>query len=302
MVDMSDAPRPSLMGRTLAGLALLLIVTSVAAGHAAGQAAAGGPRAGVPPVAEELVLVDTREIGAYRVETWATPRDGWAREALVRVVTPEGDPFEVHDATVRFVEQDGREPWEPRSVRYAPGDDLTGDGVPNLLIEGYSLGAHCCFTYHLLALGETLEVVWVAETRDSGIMLVDLKGDGERQVLLADMSFAYAFCAFADSPAPTVVLRLGHEGVTVANAAYRGVYDRTLIPALAGALEDHGDRPEVHRCRVAQLVLQLLYAGYGEAAEGALERLYLGDDAAGFRAALWALAEASPWYRPPGEP
>ena len=293
---MNDAHRPSLVGRSLAGLALLLIVTSIAAAYAAGQAAAG-----TPPEVEEFVLVDTREIGAYRVETWATPRDGWAREAMVRVVPPEGEPLDVHDATVRFVEQDGREPWEPRSVRYAAGDDLTGDGVPSLLIEGYSLGAHCCFTYHLLALGETLDVVWAAETRDSGIMLVDLKGDGERQVLLADMTFAYAFCSFADSPAPTVVLRVGREGVSVANAAYREAYDRTLIPALAGALEDHGDRPEVHRCRVAQLVLQLLYAGYGDAAERALERLYLGDDTSGFRDALWAMAEASPWFRPRDE-
>lgn len=277
-------------------LVLLLIVASLGAALAAGQ-----PAAGTPPEAEDLVLVDTREIGAYRVETWATPRDGWAREAMVRVVAPEGEPFEVHDAIVRFVEQDGLEPWEPRSVAHTPGDDLTGDGVPNLLIEGYSLGAHCCFTYHLLALGEALEVVWTAETRDSGIMLVDLKGDGGRQVLLGDMSFAYEFCSFADSAVPTVVLRVGREGVTVANAAYREAYDRTLIPALAGALENHGDRPAVHRCRVAQLVLQLLYAGHGDVAERALERLYLGEDATGFRAALWAIAEGSPWYRPPDE-
>lgn len=292
---MNDAERPSHVRGSLVGL-VLLIVAFVAVAYAAGPAPAG-----TPPDGEELVLVETREIGAYRVETWATPRDGWARESTVRVVPPEGDPFEVHDAIVRFVEQDGLEPWEPHSVRYAPGDDLTGDGVPNLLIEGYSLGAHCCFTYHLLSLGETLEVVWAADTRDSGIMLVDLKGDGERQFLLADMTFAYEFCSFADSPAPTVVLRIGSEGVTIANADHREAYDRTLMTALAGALEDTGEAPDVHRCRVAQLVLQLLYAGYDSVAEAALERLYLGDDVVGFREALWARADASPWYRPQRE-
>jgi hypothetical protein len=114
------------------------------------------------------------------------------------------------------------------------------------------------------------------------------------------MSFAYEFCSFADSPVPTVVLRLGSEGVTVANSAYRTAYDRTIIPALSAALEDHADRPEVHRCRVAQVVLQLLYAGYGDAAEGALARLYGGDDGPAFREALWATALASPWFEPHG--
>jgi hypothetical protein len=271
---------------------------AAAAGGAAG--AEGAPATGHGDVGQSLVRVDTRDIGAYRVETWAVQEEGWARETMVRVVPPLGDPFVVNDARVRLVAQEGPESWEPRAVAYEPGDDLTGDGVPNLLIEGYSMGAHCCFSYHLLALGETLEVLWAATTRDSAIVLVDLEGDGGRQILMRDMSFAYEFCSFADSPAPPVVLRLDDAGATIANAAYQEAYRRDVVSALAAALDEPQDRPEVHRCRVAQLVLVLLYGGHDGLAERALERLYLGDDGDAFREALWSIALASPWYRAPG--
>jgi hypothetical protein len=32
--------------------------------------------------------------------------------------------------------------------------DLSGDGVPDLALESYSGGAHCCWTYYIISLGE----------------------------------------------------------------------------------------------------------------------------------------------------
>ncbi|MBA2666801.1 MAG: hypothetical protein H0U69_07190, partial [Trueperaceae bacterium] len=123
------------------------------------------------------------------------------------------------------------------------------------------MGAHCCFTYHLLSLGDDLRVLWRAETRDSAVVLVDLRGDGGRQLLMTDMSFAYEFCSFADSPAPTVVLQVQDAHVVVANSSFPEAYDRDIAWALERALEVRVDeRPEIERCAVAHLVLTLLYA------------------------------------------
>jgi hypothetical protein len=251
----------------------------------------GAAAAESPP----LRLVESIELHGHRVETWGAA-DGFP-DALVRVVPPRGEAVEVRDAVVRLVSQASE--WHPDAVTVVPGDDLTGDGVPDLLVESYSLGAHCCFGYLLLSLGETLEVVWSASTLDAAVLVVDLEHDGRRQLLLRDMSFAYAFCSFASSPAPPVVLSLGREGVVLANGAFARAYERELAGALEAALAEPTGPPDDARCAVAHLALVLLYAGHTDTAERALLRLDRGADATAFRDALWAIASASPWYLPP---
>jgi hypothetical protein len=253
---------------------------------------------------DDLVLADRLHIGAYLVETYGVQEDGWLLEELVRVIPPHGEPFEARAARVRLVEQLPDQRWHPDAISYAPGDEMSGDGVPDLLIEGYSMGAHCCFSYWLLSLGETLEVVWEASTADASVTIVDLLGDGRVQLLTHDMSYAYAFCSFADSPAPLVVLDLVDGEVRVANTAYPDAYAPTIAWGLEWALRDligHDDDDEPFdpfRCRIAHLVLALLYSGREEAAAQAIVTFYRGSDPEGFREALWAIAHESPWYRP----
>jgi hypothetical protein len=251
----------------------------------------GAAAAESPP----LHLLESTELHGYRVETWGAA-DGYP-DALVRVVAPWGEAVEVRDAVVRLVSQ-SRE-WHPDAVSLVPGDDLTGDGVPDLLIEAYSLGAHCCFGYLLLSLGDRLQAVWSASTLDAAVLVVDLERDGRRQLLLRDMRYAYAFCSFASTPAPPVVLSLGPGGVTLANGAFTRAYEGELPGALEAALAEPSGSPDEDGCAVAHLALVLLYAGHTDTAERALLRLDRGADATAFRDALWAIASASPWYLPP---
>jgi hypothetical protein len=259
---------------------------------------------GAGPAQDDFVLAERLHIGAYVVETYGAQEDGWAREELVRVIPPHGEPFEARDARVWLVEQQPDERWHRDAITYAPGDDITGDGVPDLLIEGYSMGAHCCFSYWLLSLGATLEVVWEGFTADASVTLVDLLGDGRVQLLTHDMSYAYAFCSFADSPAPLVVLDVVDGEVRVANTAYPDAYAPTIAWGLEWALHDLIDHDpddqqfDPYHCRVAHLVLALLYSGREEAAAQAIVTFYRGSDPEAFREALWAIAHESPWYRP----
>jgi hypothetical protein len=34
------------------------------------------------------------------------------------------------------------------------GEDVNGDGVPDVVLEAYSGGAHCCWTYYIISLGQ----------------------------------------------------------------------------------------------------------------------------------------------------
>jgi hypothetical protein len=247
---------------------------------------------------EVFDLESVATVAGWRVESWV-PAD-WARafETVLRVVAADGSvAFELRDAVVVAFAQEAGPGWRAELVAVEPGDDLTGDGVPNLLVEAYTGGAHCCFHYALLALGDTLEVVWEGFLADAGAVVVDLARDGRRQLMSADMSFAYVFCSFAETPAPPVVLALEPSGVRVANLDFPEVYERELVWALERVLllpEDAGT--DARACALAQLVLTLLYGGRAELAEAALERLFVGDDAQGFRDELWAIAEASPWF------
>ncbi|TVR87134.1 MAG: hypothetical protein EA416_14715 [Trueperaceae bacterium] len=237
-------------------------------------------------------------VAGWRVESWV-PAD-WDRafETVVRVVGSDARvAFELRDAVVVAFEQEAGPGWRADLVAVAPGDDLTGDGVPNLLVEAYTGGAHCCFHYALLSLGDTLEVLWEGFLADAGAVVTDLAGDGRRQLMTADMGFAYAFCSFAETPAPAVVLAIEPDGVRVANLDFAEVYEREIVFGLERVLQLPADAgPDSQACALAQLYLSLLYGGRTDVAEAALERLFQGDDLQGFRDALWEIIDGSPWF------
>jgi hypothetical protein len=297
-------------GVTLTGrLALRLVALIVACAVAwAGAQAAPSPRE-----PGGLALVEAHEVAGSRIELWAPPA-GTFGMAQVRVIAPAGEPLVVEDAVLRLVRVGGDEAWRPDAFRFEVGDDLTGDGRPNVLIEGYSMGAHCCFSYVLVALGEEAEVVWSASTADASLDLVDLDGDGVPEALTHDMGYAYDLCSFAESPAPIVVLAWRDGTYRVANRAFPRAYDAAIVGALQQALAGEPPAsvggsagpprdpvPAVEgwlpgACDVAHLVLNLLYAGHDEAAWRALARFYAGD-AAVLTCRLWSVASSSPWYQ-----
>ena len=87
--------------------------------------------------------------------------------------------------------------------------DLDGDGEPEVLVDLYTGGAHCCTVsvlYHFdAASGKYTRIVhrW----GDPAYRLSDLDGDGKPEFLTSDDRFAYSFCAYACSALPGVVLR-----------------------------------------------------------------------------------------------
>lgn len=99
----------------------------------------------------------------------------------------------------------------PRSVGTQPylGDgtkDCTGDGEPDLIIEGFSGGAHCCTTYAVLQLGERARALGVIEAGNAAYWR-ETATPGVLEMLGADYTFDYWLVPHVESPAPTVVLR-----------------------------------------------------------------------------------------------
>lgn len=103
-----------------------------------------------------------------------------------------------------FLSQD----QSPDSVRVQVGDDLTGEGVPELLISEWSGGAHCCYTFHLFRLGPQFSHVQDISLRDADESAF-VRRDGVKSLVLVTndySAFAYFPKDFADSPAGRVFL------------------------------------------------------------------------------------------------
>jgi hypothetical protein len=88
------------------------------------------------------------------------------------------------------------------------GQDITGEGVPNLVVMEWTGGAHCCYNFNVFEIGEHFRKIATLEAGDTeGATFVDLDGDGRLEFKMQDWTFAYWNACFAASPAPALVLR-----------------------------------------------------------------------------------------------
>jgi hypothetical protein len=86
--------------------------------------------------------------------------------------------------------------------------DLDGDGEPEVVLDLYTGGAHCCFVSRFYRWDGTTYVPSDRNFGDPSYRLEDLDGDGVTEIVTADDRFAYAFTAFAFSLLPVRIYDL----------------------------------------------------------------------------------------------
>lgn len=103
-------------------------------------------------------------------------------------------------------------------IRFDPvGEDLTGDGIPEVVVHQFSGGLHCCTRATVLTLGPTLVEVGSIDGGDGDVEFEDVDGDGIPELKVGDWRFAYwRDYAFADTPAPEILFRYRDGGYEVA--------------------------------------------------------------------------------------
>jgi hypothetical protein len=80
------------------------------------------------------------------------------------------------------------------------------DSGPELIVTGWSGGAHCCYTLHVLSLVPPLQHQAIPVDDNDQVGFID-QDNAPPLLQFGDFTFAYWHAAFVDSPAPRLILR-----------------------------------------------------------------------------------------------
>jgi hypothetical protein len=149
-----------------------------------------------------------------------------------------------------------------------PGKDITGQGKPNLVISMWTGGAHCCFSYNILELGDEVKQIGEINAGHSDACRFRREEDGRLDFIVSDWTFAYWHASFAESPAPDVILRYETGGYKVAadlmrKAAPSEEEFRQLVGKGRHLKLDQDGWPE---SEFWETMLDLIYAGHSDLA------------------------------------
>lgn len=187
---------------TRSTLLLVALIVAVLAPATASAAPGGETRTGTSPAGEvkaELTYDKTDDFEFRDVRIKITRAGAVLHDALVPAPCTE----------CPVIPQGYGDPEVPAlSVR-----DLDANGEPEVLIELYTGGAHCCSYTQIYGFDAEPAPGAYRRTKgswgDYGYELRDLNKDGRPEFVSADFRFAAAFTSYAASGAPPMVFRFG---------------------------------------------------------------------------------------------
>lgn len=87
------------------------------------------------------------------------------------------------------------------------GRDITGNGVPNLVISEWNGGAHCCNSLHIFELGKEFKKVATITGYSSRFRIVNLDQDKSLEIEFCEGAIDYVFASYAFSPCGRTILK-----------------------------------------------------------------------------------------------
>jgi len=216
------------------------------------------------------VVEEDVPLGQYTIRLWRnTADDAWGFDKIA-TISAGGQTL----AQVELVSQLGD----------LTGVDITGEGHPDVIVETYTGGAHCCLSTIVYDLGPTLTKVLETPESNCGGWFEDLDGDSVFEFVTCDDLFAYAYCPYAFSPAVQVILQYEPgQGYVPASPRFAHLYAEAMAShtqmaedAVAG---DLAEWDETTKCAVLPLLLDYLYTGQADQAWIAFNRFYAHSDA-----------------------
>ena len=147
---------------------------------------------------------------------------GWTARLVVR------DTSSITQATRTLLLEDGR-----ISVYQGTGDDVFDRGNPALVLEGYSGGAHCCYTYQIVDLGEHPIILSPIRNQSPFFFFKD-PASNQYRIMTSDGAFDY----FDGRATPVLrcrgsCCRSMHDGLHDVSPQFAEQYDTEIAAARA---------------------------------------------------------------------
>ena len=97
---------------------------------------------------------------------------------------------------------------DPHNKLSEVGQDITGDGEPNLVVSHFEAPGHARLHYYVFSLGKEFKLIDALESGDNhDAAFKDIDGDGKYEFLAVDQTFAYWYESFSGSPEPQIILK-----------------------------------------------------------------------------------------------
>jgi len=164
------------------------------------------------------------------------------------------------------------------------GKDVNHDGNPDLILLGYSGGAHCCYRYQVVSLGSRIEVLPEVKNQEP-LFFVENRRKGRFEIWSWDGAFGYFDdLSYGFSPLPRVILEIRRREIRDISSSFKPVYDGE-ISKIRGRLQPTklaafktarklADADLETRRDVLSMVLAYLYSGREQDAWSALDEMW----------------------------
>ena len=232
------------------------------------------PRPTVAPlptrIPDTYVVEDERLFGIYSVALWRnTGADSWGYDNIVTISVGEETLVQLESVS---------------GFGAHTGHDITGEGHPDVVLERFTGGAHCCFSVIVYDLGPTLTKVLETQESNCSGRFEDLDGDSVLEFVTCDDLFAYAYCPYASSPMVQVIQQYEPgQGYVPASPRFAPLYAEMTAGhvelAERTAAGELGEWDGTTKCAVLPVMLDYLYTGQADRAWAEFSRLYTYPDA-----------------------
>ena len=245
-----------------------------------------------PPIASApetgYLLQEERQINGYAIRIWRNPGSDIGFDNIM-LIEAAGQP----SIRINMVS----------AINDQTGDDINGDGYPEVIVETYSGGAHCCFGTQVYSLRVAAVLIFQKPETNAGGFFEDLDADGISEFVTYDDSFAYMYCPYAAGVGVKSILAYnpGQDWYIPANPRFSSEYSEDIATHEQRATAAPGEMGEwdgTNICAILPIVLDYFYMGQPTIARSEFDNRYSGNDGDIKWNEVVQVVQSSPLYTP----